>query len=66
MKIRTQDAIRMAGTQEKLAALLNVTRSAVSQWGEHMPPLRVYELKAIKPRWVAAMLRSGANGQAGR
>jgi DNA-binding transcriptional regulator YdaS (Cro superfamily) len=50
-------AIRFAGSQAALARLLGVTPSAVSQWPEKIPPLQVYRLKELKPRWFARLRR---------
>jgi DNA-binding transcriptional regulator YdaS (Cro superfamily) len=44
------EAIKRAGSATKLAALLGITRSAVSQWKE-IPALRVYKLRELRPRW---------------
>ena len=45
------EAIAKAGNANKLAALLGISRQAVSKWPEKVPPLRVYQLREIKPRW---------------
>ena len=49
--MKTDAAIKLAGGSTALADLLNITVSAVSQWGELVPGLRVYQLKEIKPGW---------------
>lgn len=54
MDMKTQDAINKAKTATALASLLGITKSAVSHWGDTMPPLRVYQLKALKPSWFKA------------
>ncbi|HIF60867.1 MAG TPA: Cro/Cl family transcriptional regulator [Rhodospirillales bacterium] len=41
------DALRHFGNQVKLAAALEITRSAVSQWGENVPQGRAYQLQLI-------------------
>lgn len=49
--MKTHEAIQKAKTATALASLLGISKSAVSHWGEDMPPLRVYQLKALKPSW---------------
>ena len=34
-----------------LAEILGVSQSAVSQWGEDIPVLRVFQLKVLRPQW---------------
>jgi transcriptional repressor of cell division inhibition gene dicB len=55
-------AIRFAGSAAALARLLGVTPSAVSQWSEDIPPLQVYRLKELKPRWFARLRRESRQG----
>ena len=43
----TRDAIAHYGTQTALAAALNITRSAVSQWGRTVPELRQYQIELL-------------------
>jgi DNA-binding transcriptional regulator YdaS (Cro superfamily) len=45
------DAIKKAGSAKALAELLGITRAAVSQWGDRVPPARVWQLKALRPKW---------------
>ena len=52
------DAISAFGSVGKLAAALGIKPAAVSQWGEDVPPLRVYEINEIlnnanKPKSLA-------------
>ena len=47
----TQTAIEKAGSIKQLADLLGISRPAISQWGEQVPQMRVYQLKALKPEW---------------
>jgi hypothetical protein len=46
-------AIKRAGSITALASLLNIKRQAVSKWPEEVPPLRVYQLKELRPEWFA-------------
>jgi len=47
----TLKAIKLAGGVRPLALLLGVTTQAVYAWGDRMPPLQVYRLKDLKPKW---------------
>ena len=49
--MKTQQAIDLAGTAKALADLLEVTPSAVSQWGEDVPEGRFWQLRVLKPEW---------------
>jgi predicted transcriptional regulator len=51
MQIKTTKAIELAGSAKELAALLGVTQSAVSQWGEDLPKARVWQLMTLRPTW---------------
>ena len=51
MQIKTTKAIELAGSAKELAALLGVTQSAVSQWGEDLPKARVWQLMTLRPAW---------------
>ena len=44
-------AIRLAGSQTKLAAILGINQSAIAQWGEDVPAMRIYQLKVLCPKW---------------
>lgn len=46
-----QKAIKLAGSQTKLAVILGVSQAAISQWGEDVPVMRIYQLKTLKPEW---------------
>jgi len=45
-----QTAVRLAGSQSELARILGIKRAAVSHW-KTIPPLRIYQLKELKPDW---------------
>ncbi len=49
-----KEAIRVFGTASALARAMGVTRSAVSQWPEKLPP-------RVGDRVIAAAVRSGIN-----
>jgi hypothetical protein len=56
------DAIDKAGGQTRLAEILGITRSAVSQWGLHVTPLQVYRLRELRPEWFADATPDTATG----
>jgi myo-inositol catabolism protein IolC len=44
-------AIKLAGNQTKLAAILGISQAAIAQWGEDVPMMRLFQLKTVKPEW---------------
>ena len=51
--MKTDEAIKRAGSSAALAALFGITPGAVSQWGDMLPDARVWQLKVICPDWFA-------------
>ena len=51
LRMLKQQAIKLAGSQAKLAKLLGITRGAVWLWGEDVPIMRIYQLKVLCPQW---------------
>lgn len=49
--MKTKQAIEYAGTVSNLARILGIKPAAVSQWGENVPLLRVYQLKELRPEF---------------
>lgn len=49
--MKTETAIKLAGTSAELARILGLSRAAISQWPDDVPLLRVYQLKEKKPEW---------------
>lgn len=45
--MKTAQAIEYAGSSKALADLLGITPSAISQWGEEVPPARQMQLQQI-------------------
>lgn len=43
--MKKSTAIELAGSRRKLARLFGISGSAVSQWGEDIPPLRAFQLR---------------------
>jgi hypothetical protein len=44
-------AIRLAGSQTKLAEILGISQAAIAHWGNDVPLMRIYQLKSLKPKW---------------
>lgn len=44
-------AVKKARSAYKLAAMLGITRQAVSKWGKSVPPDRVTQLRGLHPEW---------------
>jgi DNA-binding XRE family transcriptional regulator len=44
-------AIRLAGSQTKLAEILGISQAAIAQWGNDVQLMRIYQLKSLKPKW---------------
>lgn len=49
--METRKAIEMAGSMTALAAMLGITVSAVSQWGDMIPKQREWQLRVLRPEW---------------
>lgn len=47
--MKTKTAIKAFGNKSRLADALGIHRSAVTLWGEEVPPLRVYQLQEKFP-----------------
>lgn len=45
--MKKADAVLHFGSQSKLAKALGLTKSAVSQWDEHVPALRAYQIQSL-------------------
>ena len=52
--MKTQTAIKRAGSISELARILGIKRQAVQQWGESVPELRRYKLMEKRPDWFKA------------
>jgi hypothetical protein len=49
--METHQAIEKAGSAVALAKLLGITRQAISQWGDRVPQARLWQLRALRPKW---------------
>jgi predicted GIY-YIG superfamily endonuclease len=46
-EISVKDAASFAGNKSELAKIFGVSRQAVTNWGEYLPPLRAYQLRDL-------------------
>jgi DNA-binding transcriptional regulator YdaS (Cro superfamily) len=51
--MKTEEAIQLAGSRSMLARILGLTPAAITQWGDNVPMLRVYQLRDLRPEWFA-------------
>ena len=51
--LKKKDGIAIAGSAAKLARVLGVSRAAITQWGEWVPPFRALQLKEALPERYA-------------
>lgn len=45
--MKTVDVIEYFGSQPKVAKALNITKQAISKWGDTVPELRQYQIEVI-------------------
>lgn len=45
--MKTEEAIQLFGSVRALAEAIGVSEQAIYQWGENVPELRAYQIKAI-------------------
>jgi hypothetical protein len=50
-RMTKEQAIKLAGSQVELALMLGISQAAVSQGGDKVPEMRVWQLKVLKPEW---------------
>jgi len=57
--MKTSDLIKHCGSMEKVGKLFtpSISRAAVCQWGNRIPPLRVYQLKDHHPELVEQLTK---------
>lgn len=49
--MKTEQAIERAGGIKPLADILEITISAVMQWGSDIPQAREWQLRVLRPEW---------------
>jgi len=47
--MNTQHLIHLLGSAKAVAELFGITQGAVSQWGDTVPTLRLYQLRDLRP-----------------
>lgn len=60
LAIPTEKAIKHFGSAANLARELEISRQAITLWGEYMPELRAYEIKYNFPRDFKALTQNRA------
>lgn len=45
--MKTNDVFLYFGSKTKTGEALGITKAAISQWGEKVPPLRAYEIERL-------------------
>lgn len=43
--MKVKDAIERYGSKAEIARILGIARQSINNWGDDVPPLRVYQLK---------------------
>lgn len=46
--MKTKDAIEKYGSKASLARALGIKAPSIANWGEDVPPLRVYQLRELE------------------
>jgi hypothetical protein len=66
--MKTDTAIQLAGGAKALAEILEVTPSAISQWGKEIPKAREWQLRVVKPEWFGGKpyCCKNGNGKSGK
>lgn len=53
--MKTQDALALAGSINKLAKLTRVVRQTVQKWGDEVPIKRERKLRKKHPEWFVGL-----------
>lgn len=64
LAMNTQDAIDAFGSPLRLADALGITRAAIYQWGETVPPLREYQIRELLAEQALDVAASSAPTEA--
>ena len=57
--METKTAIAKADGIRKLAEMLGLSTQAVYAWGKDVPPLRMYQLRDLRPDWFDPKKKRG-------
>jgi hypothetical protein len=49
--MKKTEAIKLAGSIKELSKMLGISQAAISMWGDDVPKMRVFQLRALKPEW---------------
>lgn len=58
--MRKSHAVRLFGSQSKLAEALGISRASVSEWGAEIPELRAFQIREILAKRKGQKGRNGA------
>lgn len=64
--MKTEQAIERAGGIKPLADILEITISAVMQWGDDIPQAREWQLRVLRPEWFRDPTPTKAAGGKGK
>jgi DNA-binding transcriptional regulator YdaS (Cro superfamily) len=48
--VKTSEAVQRYGSKAAIARLLGIKPASVSEWGENVPELRVYQLRELEAK----------------
>lgn len=54
--MKTNDVLIYFGSKAEIGRVLGVSKSAISQWGNEVPPLRAYQIEQITKGKLSANL----------
>ena len=49
--MKTQTALKKAGSKVALALLLGIERQSIQKWGDDVPKKREVQLRELRPQW---------------
>lgn len=61
--MKTAKAAQLFGNYNRMAKALGVTRQAISQWGETVPPLRAYQIEEILAQEAQEEAQAGTQAE---
>lgn len=61
-QLAKSEAIKLANGVKALAEIFGISSSAVSQWGEWLPPSRVWQLRCLRPDWFSVLPQTESPG----
>ena len=62
--MRKSEAIKLFGSQAKLAKALGISRASVSEWGPEIPELRAFQIQELLAKRKGRKGRDASDGAA--